>query len=64
MMDHDRADQEWQKMYTRIEQLLPRFLSGELRQIEHKPQEVPLLLEMPSEYKNEYHVQQSKPTTP
>jgi hypothetical protein len=63
-MDQDRADQAWQQMYTRIEQLLPRFLNGELRQIEYKPHNVKLLLEMPSEYRGEYHLQQSKLTTP
>ena len=63
-MDQDRADQAWQQMYTRIEQLLPRFLNGDLRQIEYKPQNVIALLEMPSGHRNENHGQQSKLTTP
>ena len=63
-MDQDRADQAWQQMYTRIEQLLPRFLNGELCQIEYKPHNVTLLLEMPLEYRGEYHLQQPKLTTP
>ncbi|MEN6319716.1 MAG: hypothetical protein ABFD82_13270 [Syntrophaceae bacterium] len=58
------ADQAWQQMYTRIEQLLPRFLNGDLRQIEYKPPNVIALLEMPSGHRNENHGQQSKSTTP
>ncbi|PIP07624.1 MAG: hypothetical protein COX51_06195 [Syntrophobacteraceae bacterium CG23_combo_of_CG06-09_8_20_14_all_50_8] len=53
-MNNDMADQAWQQLYARIEQLLPRFLKGELHQIEYKPQNVTYLLEMPSEYRNEY----------
>jgi hypothetical protein len=63
-MNQDRADQAWQHMYPIIEQLLPRFLNGELRQIEYKPQNVIALLEMLSGHGNENHGQQSKLTTP
>jgi len=63
-MNHNTADQAWQQLTIRIEQLLPRFLKGELQQIEYKPQNVIALLEMPSEYRNENHGQRSKLTTP
>ena len=56
-MDQDRADHVWQQMYTRMEQRLPRFLNGELRQIEYKPDNVIASLEMPSGYRNETHGQ-------
>lgn len=62
-MNHDTADQAWQNLSLRIEQLLPRFLKGELQQIEYKPRNVIALLEMPSG-QNENHGQQSKLTTP
>ncbi len=63
-MDQDRADQLWQQMCTHIEQLLPRFLNGELRQIEYKSDKVIALLDMPSKYRNKNDGQQSKLTTP
>jgi hypothetical protein len=63
-MVQDTADQTWQQMYKRIEQLLPRFLNGELQMIEYNPRNVIALLEMPSGYGNENHGQQSKLTNP
>jgi len=50
-MDHSSADQSWQKIQTRIEQLLHRSLDGGLHLIEYKPRDIIYLLEMPAEYK-------------
>jgi len=51
-MNDNAAEQAWQQMYSHIEQMLPRFLKGELRQIEYKSQNIISLLEMPSNYGN------------
>jgi len=48
-MDQKTVDQAWQVMQSRIEQLLPRFLSGEIRHLEYKPVNEILLLDMPAE---------------
>jgi hypothetical protein len=62
-MNHKMTEQAWQQLSTRIEQLLPRFLSGELQQLEYKPDHVIALLEMPSDHRNEPHGQYAKRAT-
>ena len=49
-MDQKTADQAWRDMEARIEGLLPRFLSGEIRHLEYKPASDILLLDMPAEH--------------
>jgi len=48
-MDQKTADQAWRDMEARIEQLLPRFLSGEIRHLDYKPGSEVLLLDKPAE---------------
>jgi hypothetical protein len=48
-MSKEMADKAWQEMQNRIEQLLPRFLSGEVQHLEYKPVGEILLLDMLSE---------------
>jgi hypothetical protein len=52
-MNHAAADQAWQKIQARVEQLLRQSLEGGLHMIEHKPRDIIQLLEMPSGYKQE-----------
>jgi hypothetical protein len=53
-MSQEMAEKAWQEMQNRIEQLLPRFLSGEVQHLEYKPLSEILLLEMMSDgIKNE-----------
>jgi hypothetical protein len=52
-MDHSAADQAWQKIQARVEQLLRQSLEGGLHMIEYKPRDIIHLLEMPSGCKEE-----------
>jgi hypothetical protein len=56
-MDYSMADQAWQKIQARIEQLLRQSLEGGLYMIEYKPRDIIYLLEMPSEYKKEIRLE-------
>ena len=51
-MNQEMAEKAWQEMQNRIEQLLPRFLSGEVQHLEYKPLNEILLLEMLSDGNN------------
>jgi hypothetical protein len=52
-MNQSAADQAWQKIQARVEQLLRQSLEGGLHMIEYKPRDIIYLLEMPSGYKQE-----------
>ncbi|MDQ5988540.1 MAG: hypothetical protein CSYNP_04300 [Syntrophus sp. SKADARSKE-3] len=48
-MDQKTADKAWRDLQDRIEQMLPRFLSGEVQHLEYKPGSPVLLLPMSSD---------------
>lgn len=54
VMNRSTRDKTWQQLHTHIEQLLPGFLSGEIRQIEYKSGDVATLLEGPLDRKREF----------
>jgi hypothetical protein len=54
VMNRSTTDKTWQQLHNHIEQLLPGFLRGEIRQIEYKPWDMTTLLEGPSDRKREY----------
>jgi hypothetical protein len=53
-MNRSTTDKTWQQLHTHIEQLLPGFLSGKIRQIEYKSRDMTALSEGPSDRKREY----------
>ena len=53
-MNRSTTDKTWQRLHTHIEQLLPGFLSGEIRQIEYKPWDMTARFEGPSDRNREY----------
>ncbi|MDQ5987037.1 MAG: hypothetical protein CSYNP_02773 [Syntrophus sp. SKADARSKE-3] len=46
-MDHNHADQEWNKLQVHIDQMFGRFLNNDLDLIEYKPSYAIQLLEPP-----------------
>ncbi len=49
-MDQKTADKAWRDLQDRIEQMLPRFLSGEVQHLEYKAEGPVLLLPMSSDH--------------